>query len=274
MRHISNQTLASTNLDSQGERLSKDFLERFQDQAGNTRFPIHQHHDMTKPVAGYIENIRLIPDDLHPGEWRLIGDVFYEEDKVEDVLGGFSISGMEMLRRVDVPSALVYLPFPHYNDEELVRALAADPELNIGKWIKKGAEPIGWVLLGSALTFAATPIWDDVYKRKIAPRIDALLTKYLSTFQRKGLTPELAQIIQFQGKDVEVRLIPTKGNEAECLRSEVVYRGLVKVVAFLTSDLKAGEVGVKRIVVFYNDAIGAFSIHRIEYADGAVVHMA
>ena len=274
MRHIPNQTLASTNLDSQGERLTREFLERFQDQAGNTRFPIHQQHDMSKPIAGHIENIRLIADDQHPGEWRLVADVFYEEGHVDDVLGGFSISGMEMLRRADSPSALVYLPFPHYNDEELVGMLAADSQLNIGKWIKKGAEPIGWLLLGSVITFAATPIWDDIYKRKIAPRIDALLAEFLSSFQRKGLTPELAQIIEFQGAHVEVRLIPTKGKEAECLRSEVVHGGLAKVVDFLSSDRKAGDVGVKRIVVFHDDAIGAFSIHRIEYADGTVEHVA
>jgi hypothetical protein len=181
---------------------------------------------------------------------------------------------MEMLRRSPSATALVYVPFPQYNDPELIQALSADPDLNVGKWIKKGAEPIGWVVLGSVLAFAVTPIWDDVYKRKIAPRIDDLVNKYLSSFQRKGLTPELVQIVLFQEAQVEVRLIPIKGKEAECLRSEVVHGGLAKVVAFLSDDRKANDVGVKRIVVFYDDAISEFSIHRIEYADGVIEHLA
>ena len=274
MRRILNQTLASTNLDSQGERLSKQFLQNFEARAANSKFPIHQQHDMSKPVAGYIENLRLLPDENRPGEWRLVGDVSYEEGKLEDVMGGFSISGMELVRPVESPTALVYLTFPHYNDAALLEVLAEDTELNIGKWIQKGAEPIGWILLGSVVTFAATPIWDDIYKRKIAPRIDELIDRYLPLFRQRGLRPEIGQLVQFQGGLVEVRLIPTKGKEATCLRSDVVQRGLSKVVAFLSSDRKAADVGVRRIVVFYNDAEAAYELHRIEYADGSVEHVA
>lgn len=274
MRRIANQTLASTNLDSQGERLSKDFLQRFEGLAASQKFPIHQKHDMSKPVAGYIENVRLVPDEGHPGEWRLVGDVAFEEGKLEDVMGGFSISGVELVRHVESPTALVYLPFPHYNDPQLLEQLAADAQLNVGKWIKKGAEPIGWVLLGSVITLAVTPIWDDIYKRKIAPRIDELLGRYLSRFRERGLTPEIAQLVQFQGGQVEVRLIPTKGKEETCLRSDAVQQGLCRVVAFLSTDRKSSDVGVRRIVVFYNDAKAAYELHRIEYADGSVEHVA
>lgn len=274
MRRIANQTLASTNLDSQGERLSKEFLQKFEAAAASQRFPIHQQHDMSKPVAGYIENIRLVPDEAQPGEWHLVGDVAFEEGKLEDVMGGFSISGMELIRPVASPTALVYLPFPHYNDRQLLDLLAEDPQLNIGKWIKKGAEPIGWVLLGSVITFAATPIWDDIYKRKIAPRIDELLVRYLARFRQRGLTPEVGQLVEFQGGLVEVRLIPTKGNEETCLSSDAVQQGLSKVVAFLSTDRKSTAVGVRRIVVFYNDAKAAYELHRIEYADGSVEHVA
>jgi hypothetical protein len=238
-----------------------------------TKFPIHQLHDMSKPVAGYIENARVIADPTHPCEWCLIGDVFIDEGKVEDLLGGISVSGTEMLRRTDSATALVYVPFPQYNDQELIQALIDDKDLNVGKWIKKAAEPIGWIVIVSVLAFAVTPIWDDIYKRKIAPRIDELLVKYISTFQRKGLTPELAQVVFFRDAQVEVRLIPVKGQEAICLRSECVFKGLETVVAFLKRDPKANEVGVKRIVVFYNEGISAFALHRVEYSDGIVEHV-
>jgi hypothetical protein len=273
MRRITDQTLAGTNLDTQGERLSKAFLDQFCEQATNTRFPVHQQHDMLKPVAGYIENVRVVPDGENSGEWRLIGDVSLDTGKIEDVLGGFSISGIEMLRCSPSATALIYLPFPYYNDHDLIQELFNDPDLNVGKWIKKSAEPVTWVVLGSVIAFAITPIWDDVYKRKIAPRIDELLNKYLSFFQEKGLTSELVQILLFQNEKVEVRLIPIKGKEAICFRSKCVLDGLAKVVAHLSNDSKANDVGVKRIVLYYNVTIMAFSLHRIEYADGAIEHV-
>jgi hypothetical protein len=273
MRKIQDQTLASTRIDSQGEKLTKEFLQKYCDHVGSGRIPLHQEHDMSKPTAGYIENTRLLPDPEHHGEWRVIGDVFIEEGQVENVLGGFSISGVEMIRRSSSATAFIYLSFPHYNNVELITALTDDPDLSVGKWIKKAAAPIDWVIIASVVAFAITPIWDDVYKRKIAPRIDSLLAKYLGTFQDKGLSVELTQIVLFKGNEVEVRIIPTKNNQSTCLQSEYVLDGLRKVTEFLNTDLKANDVGVKRIIIFYNDGVAAFELHRVEYGDGHVEHL-
>jgi hypothetical protein len=271
---FTHQTLASTNLDTQGERLSKAFLVRFCEQMNGQRFPVHQQHDMSMPVAGYIENARIVEDPNHPGEYQLVGDVYVEAGTIADVLGGFSISGMEMLRRSESGTALVYVPFPQYNDPELMAELIADPDLNVGRWIKKAAEPIGWIVLGSVLAFAVTPVWDDVYKRKIAPRIDELLDRLLPLFKRKNLATELVQIVLFKDVEVEVRILPVKGKEAICLQSSQVNQGMGAVVAFLGNDQKANNVGVKRIVIFFDNGVSAYKIHRIEYADGAVQHVA
>ncbi len=273
MRILQTQILAGTKVDSQGEKLSKEFLQRYCDSVGKGRFPLHQQHDMSKPVAGYIENVKLVPD-TEPDEWNVVGDVYIEEGSIDDVLGGFSISGIEMLRRSESATALVYIPFPQYHDTELIAALTADPDLNVGKWIKKAAEPIGWVVLGSVIAFAITPVWDDVYKRKIGPRIDRLLEKYMKVFEEKGLSSELAQIIIHKDNEVEVRLIPTRGKESECLKSTVVEKGLRKVVDFLSTDIKANGTGVTRIVIFYNDALANYEIHRVEYSNGTIEHFA
>lgn len=272
IRIFKDQCLASTNLDRQGERLSKEFLERFCAGMG-TKFPVHQQHDMQKSVAGYIENARLLPDPDQPNEWCLIGDVSVDEGSVEDVLGGFSISGVEMIRYPETASALLYLPFPHYNDTDLLSELSKDSDLRIGKWIKKGAEPIGWVLLGSVITFAITPIWDDVYKRKVAPRVDNLLAKFLHTLRSRGLSTELVQIILIGDSEVEVRIIPVKGKEELCLGSQIVIEGLRNVVDVLSKDTKAQSVGVKRIVIFFDESLGSYKIHRIEFANGTVQHV-
>lgn len=274
VRTFRDQTLASTNLDRQGERLSKHFLERCCARMSDARFPVHQGHDMRKPVSGHIENPRLVPDTDHPGEWCLIGDVYINEGTLEEVLGGFSISGTEIIRRPEDPTALLYLPFPHYNDEDLLTQALSDVALSVGKWIKKGAEPLSWALLGSVVAFAITPIWEDVYKRKIAPRIDELITRLLPLLSKKGLATELVQIVIFKQAEVEVRIIPVQGKEEICLHSSVVEQGLRKVVAFLTTDTNAQAVGVKRIVIFFDEGLGTYKLHRIEYADGRVEHVA
>jgi hypothetical protein len=271
---IANQILGGTREDSQGERLSKAFLQRYCDYVGDGRIPLHQQHDMSKAVAGYIENVRLVPDPEIPSEWCVLGDVYLESGRIEDALGGFSISGMEMIRASETATALVYIPYPHYNDAELISVLSDDPNLSVGKWIKKDAEPVSWVLLCSVIAFAITPIWDDIYKRKIAPRIDNLLEKYQDTFNIKGLRPELVQLVIFHDAEVEVRIIPDKENNNECLKSDSVKQGLREVVSFLENDQKAGTVGVRRIVIFYNSGMSKYSLHRVEYSDGDVVHHA
>lgn len=273
MRKYENQIVGGTRVDAQGEKLTKEFLQLFCNSVGDKRIPLHQQHDMAKKTAGFIENVRLIPDEDMPSEWRLIADVSVEEGEVEDVLGGFSISGMETLRKSSTATALIYLPFPHYNDQILIAELCTDADLTVGKWIKKGAEPIAWALLGSVIAFAVTPIWDDIYKRKIAPRLDELIKKYREPLNARGVSVELVQIVLFKDAEVEVRIVPTKGDQAACLQTEAVQAGLQKVVGFLEADTKANSVGVKRIVIFYDDGKAAYALHRVEYGDGHVEHV-
>ena len=273
MRKYENQIIGGTREDAQGEKLSKEFLQRFCNRLGGKRIPLHQQHEMAKKTAGFIENIRLVPDTDISGEWRLIGDVSIEEGDVEELLGGFSISGTDELRRSSTATAIIYLPFPHYNDNDLVADLCSDTDLTVGKWIKKESEPTAWVVLGSVIAFAITPIWDDVYKRKIAPRLDDLIKKYREPLNEKGLSLELAQIVLFKDAEVEVRIIPTKVNQATSLRIEVIQAGLQKVVDFLNADIKANNVGVSRMVIFYDEGRAAYSLHRIEYSDGHVEHV-
>lgn len=274
MRKYENQIIGGTLEDAQGEKLSKEFLQRFCSHVGGKRIPLHQQHNMAKKTAGFIENLRLVPDTEIFGEWRLVCDVSIEEGDVEDLIGGFSISGTEELRWSSTATALMYLPFPHYNDADLVAALCSDTDLNVGKWIQKQADPTTWVVLGSVIAFAVTPMWDDVYKRKIAPRLDELMEKYRKPLNARGLSLELVQIVIFKDTEVEVRIIPARGDQATGLQTEVIQAGLQRVVEFLSEDVKANNIGVNRIVIFYDEGKAAYVLHRIEYHDGHVEHVA
>lgn len=228
---------------------------------GGRRFPLHSEHNMSLPTAGFIENVRLEPDPDESGEWQLIGDIACE-GSAADALGGFSISGVEKIRESPTADASIYLSFPHYNDLDLLQHFSGDSHLTVGKWIKKGANEIEWgILFGSLIAFAITPIWDDLYKRKIAPRIDELLAHYISNKKLSSLPAELIQVIIFRNADVEVRLIPTRGRELHCFRCEAVVQGLKLVVDRMKSDPKANDVGLHRVVIFFDDLQDDYSLH-------------
>lgn len=275
MRTILSQCVASTSIDSAGERLSKAFLDDYAVSMAGKRQPLNQQHDLSRRPVGYAENYRVQPDPASPGEWRLVADVSLDDHVNLDALHGFSISGVEMLRVPDSADAKMLLAYPIYNDEALLRDLALDDRLALGRWIKKAAGDFEWgVLLGSLLAFVVTPIWDDVYKRKIAPRVDQLLNLYLEKLQPKGVRAELLQVVQINEAEVQIRFIPAKAQEAICLRSDAVHAGLQLAVALLQNDNKASSVGVRGLVLFYDEGKSAYCVHRVEYADGSVEHRA
>lgn len=275
MHTIFAQRVASTNIDLVGERLSRSFLEKYAHALKGRRLPLDDKHDMARPTVGFVENFRLESDAQNPGEWVLLADVQIEDGLALEDYGGFSISGIEMIYEPEGADARFLLSYPYYSDQQLVSELCDISALDVGKWIRKGADDFQWgVLFGSLLAFVVTPIWDDLYKRKIAPRIDELLEIYLARLQPKGVGAEVVQQVVFKNSTIEVRFIPERGSEATCLRSEAIATGLKRVVEFLTKDRKSSDVGVRRIVVFFHRGKSGYELHRIEYADGTVEHAA
>ena len=121
MREIRNQVLGGTTEDTQGECLPLEILQGFAAVYHGKRQPLNQGHDLAKRSAGYIENIRVVDHPEIDGEYALIGDVYCDESRLEEVMRGFSISYLEMIRRSeDAHELIVYLPYPHYNDAALV----------------------------------------------------------------------------------------------------------------------------------------------------------
>lgn len=209
MRTILAQRVASTNVDRVGERLSKSFLEKYANAMRGNRQPLHDKHDMTRPTVGFVENFRLEADDQNSGEWVLIADLYIDDGIALDDYGGFSISGVEMIHEPEDADARLLIAYPHYSDQVLINELCKLSALDVGKWIRKGTEEFQWgVLFGSLLTIVVTPIWEDLYKRKIAPRIEELLEIYLVRLQQRGVGAEVVQQVIFKNSRIEVRFIP------------------------------------------------------------------
>lgn len=143
MKTIKNQTLAATRLDSQGERKNtKEALESFAALYAGRRMPLNQQHDLSLNSPGYVENVCVIPDAGSPGDWSLVGDVYFDGDALEIPVGGFSISFLEVLRKGNTQDIInVYLPYPYYNDSTLIDEVFEEGFISVGRWAKKAADP-------------------------------------------------------------------------------------------------------------------------------------
>lgn len=264
------QILGGTRLDRQGERLPVAVFEDICRKVSGKRVPLHQHHDMAQPVVGYMENLRVEPDPNSPGDWSLVGDVFLHEGTFDESWGGFSISTVIPLREVDNPELLVYLPYPNYNDAELIELLSQDTTLNIGKWIKKNADAGEWAIFGATLAFILKPAWDDIYKRTITPLIDRFLERYGNVLSSRGIQLEHVQLLVYAEHTVEVRFKPSPGKERYCFDAALLKNGLQLVASLLTNDDRAINPGVERIVLAYDDGAREYALLRTEYNDGVV----
>ena len=272
MRTFINQTLGGTRLDSQGERLPLAELQAICEKFRGKRIPLHQKHSMADTTLGYIENLRTLPDSEASGDWSLIGDVYLTEGELDEALKGFSISLTLPLREVADPELLLYIPYPHYNDSTLIEELATDRTLTIGKWVKKAADPCSWALFGATIAFVVTPIWDDIYKRKIAPVVDRFLETHFLRLHQAGINLEHVQHLSYESHQVEIRFIPALGKERYCFSSDLLRAGISQVIECLKQDVKAKDPGVERIILSYDVGCRTYTILRVEHKDGEVEH--
>lgn len=269
-----NLVISGTAPDLQGEKLSKEFLQKYCRKMGKGRNPLHQGHDMGMPVVGYTENTRLIPDMHQPGEWLLVVDAYHEKEKIgADVAKGISISGIDYVSQPEQAYSFVCVPFPHYNDADFMGALSQNKRLAVGKWIKKQQDPSSVVLIGPILVLIIRPFWDEYCKQFLIPKIKNLILDQCGPLRKKGLSIELAQRIGFKTAGnktsiVELRFAPGETSETEWLASlEDAY---LMAINFANSDPKNKLIGINRLVLVYNSAHGCFELYRAEYCDGSV----
>jgi hypothetical protein len=185
---IKGQILAGTRVDSHGERVPKAVLDSFAEQYAGKRMPLNQQHDLSLVSPGFVENLRVVPDERNRGDWSLVGDVSYDGESVQSAIGGFSISFLEIFRRSEAQELFfVYLSYPHYNDAALVDELFEDGFVSVGRWAKKAADPVTVGLVGAAAVFFLKPVWEDLYKTQIAPHVYRFFSEKFAKLREKSI---------------------------------------------------------------------------------------
>lgn len=266
---LTDQKIAGTALDSQGERLALDDLMAYRDFCEGKRVPLHQEHSMGEPTLGYIENVRLVQDGSDVESWSVIGDVIVTQGSLPEGLNGFSISFTAPLVEVEHPEFLLYIPYPHYNDATFVAELASNPRMKIGKWIKKSAEATEVAIFGLSVSFLLAPVWDDLYKNDLSPRIKSFIAEGWPKLRSKGMTLEHVQQVIHSGRVVELRFIPERGKEEACLSPEQIQAGIRLVAKYLDENHSQESAAIVRIVMRYETALRGYEILRIEHQEFA-----
>jgi hypothetical protein len=263
-----NQPVMSTRLDSQGERQSKEDLEKIAAHMP-PRFPLGQHHDMSKPYLGYMENFRVVPNPQEHGEWLLLADVCVETGTLDDALAGFSYGWTSNYRsnRGSVEGA-VYLPYPYYNDEALIdRLLDRAPPLQIGKWHKKAAAPDPLGLIVSFVLFILAGPWQKLYDTKVHPYLMQVVGRLKETLGNLDYHYGF-HVRDEQGRTVSVYLIPAAREALYLSQVTALKAGLEIASAYLQTNEQAKSRGVYLLKLRYDSTKGEYAVLSVQFNDG------
>jgi hypothetical protein len=270
MQTIKNQRLAGTRVDSQGERNPRGMLETFVQQYAGKRMPLNQQHDLSLKSAGYIENLSVQPDEGSSGDWVLVGDVSFDSGTLQEAMGGFSISFLEVLRRSNSQDKFhIYLPYPHYRDQQFLHELFEEGYSSVGRWAKKAADPATVALIGATFVFVLKPVWEDLYKTQIAPHIYDFFKRKGGKLAEKKIDAQLIQYVVLNNYEIQVLLLPSRGNEQECFSVESTTAAMKLVHERLVSQPELTP--PSKIFLQYDDSARAFKLNRIENQDGSLI---
>lgn len=269
MQVYRDQFLAGTNLDSQMERVPLSVLQKFVEAYKDKLMPINKDHDLGNKSVGHVEKIRL-EKEKDSEEWSLIGDVYCDGANLETVVGGFSISYLEITNSVESAELAVYLPYPHYNNETLIASIQSNGNVSVGKWVKKALSPEAIGIIGAAVVFFVKPIWDDLYKVKIAPKIYAFFSSKSSELKSKNIGLNLIQSVTIKNKNIQVIFTPIRGKEEFCYGVEFLNDAMKLVSNFLNEE--SNPCAVDKIYLYFDSQNTGFKICKIELENGEIIH--
>lgn len=263
-RFFKDQIIAGTRLDLHGERIPKAKLDEYcQSMPG--RHWLNHKHDMSLPPTGYYENVRVVPSALEEGEWDLIADVTITYGTIEENIGGFSIGYTELIVERDGAEAAVFLPYPFYNDAELIESLASDQTIEVGKWVQKSAEPVLWSLIGAGFVWLAGKLFDKTFDefldRTYVPQVRKILDFVLPKLEEKGLSAQVNIPAAMGNIPISLQIQPPPNTGKEYLSNPHIAQAIRAANASLLAGDARPET-ITRIVLGYDFSGQAYQVIR------------
>jgi len=271
MEWYRDQVIASTHQDSQGEKYDLDFLKDLYKSMKNKKIPMGKDHDLSQGYSGFLENPTIEEDPVNDGEYYLKADVYCENEELSNILKGISFSiSIGIKSNVENPEVGIFLPYPHYNDENKIDSLLEiEAPIEAGKWVKKELDPAEIALIASFVYFVLKPFWQKYFDKKIAPHLGKILD-----------SPNLDKSVKY---DFGIKCGDTNGNDfhiyfgsnkkdLSSLRPYLIKSGIEKVQNFIETDKKAQEIGIAMARLNYDKTLKSYSISGIEYKNGEYVN--
>jgi hypothetical protein len=263
------QTLASTKEDSQGESSTREILVGLCASFNRRKkVPLNQKHDRSLPPVGYIENFQVIEDGADAKNWKLVGDVHFHDVGIDEALRGFSYSAnLDICGLGQDKLVGVYVPFPHYNDFNLLEDIASIGKGVVsGAWKQKCADPSAVSLLITFALFSAGPAYTNLWNNKISPALKKLGERIGS----EGRI-ELVQVAMGPSGESYGIYFLTRPGVSGFLFPEIVA-GINLAESTIANDQLAQCRSVHMVKLKYSEDAAAFQLHSVEYGDGSVVN--
>ncbi|MGK0155931.1 MAG: hypothetical protein ACI9SE_002898 [Neolewinella sp.] len=186
---------------------------------------------------------------------------------------GFSWSrNVDIEANDDAPLVSVYFPYPAYNDEQLLSELLAQPiKLQVGKWLKKSADPVSTVLM--VIQIMLTPEAQELFRTRVYPLFEQILPYVQSLWDRALGTKVILQFQHESGAQTNVMFMPAPESVAS-MAENVLQRGLTAASRFAVGELNQKQRHPKLIVMQFDTVTQSYFLLSCEYADGELVHIA
>jgi len=269
-KELKRQILAGTKIDSQGESNTKEFLVSLCKSFNSRgRIPLGQQHDMSLEDVGYIDNFNVIPDGKDNNHWNLVGDIYFHDIDIDDALRGFSYSvNQDLAGDLEKKEVAVYVPFPFYNDHELLNEIAGiNNGVVSGAWKKKNADPASLSLIISFALFLGAPAYTNYWNNKIEPAY-----KKLRAHLGKKHGIDFVQTCKGpNGETYGIYFIHAREDEDSCFSLKNVLSGIQLVENHILNDNLAKEKGINLVKLQYSEENKIFKLRVVEYLDGSII---
>jgi hypothetical protein len=263
---IRDQVLASTSLDAHGECFTKAELEEFARELPQ-QVPLNAMHDFSQPISGTATNLRLL-QNKNGADWNLVGDIETNDPRFGELFKGMSISTTSPL--FDLPNSVftLALPFPAYNDQDLVCSLIKTNTISIAKWRRKGLSTEQSTILIASITIFIKPIWEDVYQHVFKPALKGVLASTYACLSQHNIALDFVQNIGFSGRLVEIRILQVQ-NVGTNLPDDTMLLRILRISDALLLEQPPESSPITQIV-FQFDRIGrTFVASRITREDAS-----
>lgn len=203
MKKLENQIIASTHIDSSGDRITKEDLKNLYAQIPD-EYNLNQEHDLSRPLVakGYNKKFAKLPD----GEYAITMDIDVFDEGIFKKMGGISIAFIRKRiiansdKEVDIEIAYNKSLFDENDIKDLIDLSAPDVRIDGLELVQKALSPVA-ILIILFVGSAASEFFKGFFGKAGADFYDKLKNKLRAISKKQKENNNVV----FQGKiDIEV----------------------------------------------------------------------